>query len=173
MAGGSGANRARQSHDHNAGQTQQPMSMGSHPGPAPYDGPASQPSSQHGDPPRQNPYGPGLGYDPAKPATKKESLITNTRVELPAAAYALDTNVSLSSFGFYNTRLLYKCSTSEQTIVGAVCTLTSIPLCFNASFFTYNLTAPARSWIFIIITLDIFIFDLLTHNGTLEPPFCE
>lgn len=61
-------------------------------GPLTYDGTASQPSFQHGDAPRQNPFGPGLGYDPAKPAGQKESIITNTRVELPYAAYALDSS---------------------------------------------------------------------------------
>jgi hypothetical protein len=95
MAGGSGANRARRSQNENAGQSQQPVNMRSPGGPAPYDGPANQTSSQHGDQPRENPYGPGLGYDPARP---KPSVITNTRVELPVAAYALDTNeVSLIS----------------------------------------------------------------------------
>lgn len=92
MAGGAGANRAREAHVTNAGQFQQPTNMSGSRGPAPYDGPASQHSSQHGEPPRQNPFGPGMGYDPAKPASKKQSLITNTRVELPVAAYALDAN---------------------------------------------------------------------------------
>ena len=95
MAGGAGANRARQMHNENSGQSQQPKhqrNMRGHGGPAPYDGPASQPSSQHGDQPRQNPFPPGPGYDPAKPAAAKPSIIMNTRVELPVAAYALDTN---------------------------------------------------------------------------------
>ena len=103
MAGGAGANRARQAHNQNAGQSQPSGNMSAPAGPAPYDGPASQPSSQHGDSPRENPFGPGLGYDPAKPTPAKPSLITNTRVELPAAAYALDGDVSLIYFGFLRT----------------------------------------------------------------------
>jgi hypothetical protein len=46
-----------------------------------YDGP--------GEPSHPNPFGPGIGFDPAKPAAK-ERIITNTRVELPAAAYKLE-----------------------------------------------------------------------------------
>lgn len=48
---------------------------------------------------RQNPYGPGLGYDPAKPSTSTaQRVITNTRMELPAAAYRLEKpNVSSCS----------------------------------------------------------------------------
>lgn len=96
MAGGAGANRARQSYNEDSGRTDQPQqqrNMSGQGGPAPYDGPASQTSSQQGDQTRQNPFPPGPGYDPAKPATAKPSIITNTRVELPVAAYALDTNV--------------------------------------------------------------------------------
>lgn len=103
MVGGAGANRARNSYNEIAGQV--PTSHTGHSGgPSPYDGPASQPSSQHGDPPRQNPFGQGLGYDPAKPTAAKPSLITNTRVELPAAAYALDGGVSYTLFllSFFN-----------------------------------------------------------------------
>jgi hypothetical protein len=37
-----------------------------------------------------NPYGPGLGYDPAKPKPVEEKVITNTRIELPASAYKLE-----------------------------------------------------------------------------------
>jgi hypothetical protein len=37
-----------------------------------------------------NPFGPCLGYDHATPAPKKESIITNHRVELPSADYKLD-----------------------------------------------------------------------------------
>jgi hypothetical protein len=39
-----------------------------------------------------NPYGPGLGYDPAKPSHKlaEKKVITNTRIELPPAAYKLE-----------------------------------------------------------------------------------
>jgi hypothetical protein len=51
------------------------------PGSGGFDGP--------GEPSRPNPFGPGIGYDPAKPATK-EKVITNTRVELPASAYKLE-----------------------------------------------------------------------------------
>jgi hypothetical protein len=93
MAGGSGTNRARQPHHENSGQQQQQHNMRSHGGPAPYDGPASQTSSQQGDQgdqPRQNPFPPGPGYDPTKPTAAKSSIISNTRVELPVAAYALD-----------------------------------------------------------------------------------
>jgi hypothetical protein len=97
MAGGAGANRARQSHNPTPGQFQPSGVTSARGGPAQYDGPGSQTSSQHGDPVRQNPFGPGLGYDPAKPPEQKYSIITNTRVELPFAAYALDANgVSLS-----------------------------------------------------------------------------
>ena len=46
---------------------------------------------------RQNPFGPGLGYDPARPVIKT-SVITNTRVELPAAAYALDVSIPFISY---------------------------------------------------------------------------
>ena len=46
--------------------------------------------------PRDNPFGPSLGYDPAKPAAAKETAITNTRVELPPIAYAHDQGVSTS-----------------------------------------------------------------------------
>lgn len=42
---------------------------------------------------RQNPYQKGLGYDPAKPP-QKASMITNTRVELPSAAYILDAGIN-------------------------------------------------------------------------------
>lgn len=40
-----------------------------------------------------NPFGAGLGYDPAK-SEQKQSKITNSRVELPAIAYSLDDSVS-------------------------------------------------------------------------------
>jgi hypothetical protein len=43
---------------------------------------------------RQNPFPPGLGYDPARPAGPlKQQLITNTRCELPAAAYAFASGI--------------------------------------------------------------------------------
>jgi hypothetical protein len=99
MAGGPGANFVRQPNNPNQGQPRQSGNMNAPRGPAPYDGPTSQPPSQHGDQPRQNPYGPGLGYDPAKPAAAKQSMITNSRVELPYAAYSLDAGgVSLISY---------------------------------------------------------------------------
>jgi hypothetical protein len=89
-------NRARQSHNPESGPPQEFGNNGNNPsmntagrGPPPYDGPGSETSQQGG--PRQNPFAPGLGYDPAKPAGQKESMITNTRIELPYAAYALDT----------------------------------------------------------------------------------
>jgi hypothetical protein len=40
--------------------------------------------------PRQNPFGTGMAFDPARPAVRPESVITNTRVELPSSAYALN-----------------------------------------------------------------------------------
>ncbi|KAE9369735.1 Piwi-domain-containing protein [Stipitochalara longipes BDJ] len=68
------------------------------PPPGNYNGP--QPSKPRsggfdgpGEPQRDpNPYGPGLGYDPAKPANKlaEKKVITNSRVELPASAYKLE-----------------------------------------------------------------------------------
>lgn len=49
-----------------------------------YDGPGEP--AQRG----FNPYGPGLGYDPAKPNKPvQQKVITNTRIELPASAYKL------------------------------------------------------------------------------------
>ena len=58
------------------GQPEKPRSGG-------FDGP--------GEPQRgQNPYGPGLGYDPAKPKPVAQKVITNTRIELPASAYKLE-----------------------------------------------------------------------------------
>jgi len=63
-------------------QQQQQMSAGfRRPGSGGFDGP--------GEPSRPNPFGPGMGFDPAKPATK-DKVITNTRVELPASAYRLE-----------------------------------------------------------------------------------
>jgi eukaryotic translation initiation factor 2C len=51
-----------------------------------YDGP--------GEPSRgQNPYGPGLGYDPAKSQVAPAKVITNTRIDLPASAYKLEGGV--------------------------------------------------------------------------------
>jgi hypothetical protein len=40
------------------------------------------------DGPKKNPFGPSVGYDPAR--IDKKPKISNTRVELPAAAYSLD-----------------------------------------------------------------------------------
>lgn len=42
-----------------------------------------------------NPFPQGLGFDPARsnPAAPSQGLITNSRVELPSAAYALDLGV--------------------------------------------------------------------------------
>lgn len=49
------------------------------------------PSEHSRNPSRQNPFGTGLGYDPAKPiGAREKNGITNTRVELPATAYTLD-----------------------------------------------------------------------------------
>ena len=42
-----------------------------------------------GSEPRQNPFIPGMGFDPARPVVK-ERVITNTRVELPPDAYRLE-----------------------------------------------------------------------------------
>ncbi|KUJ10731.1 uncharacterized protein LY89DRAFT_674854 [Mollisia scopiformis] len=53
---------------------------GRRPGSEGYDGPSE---------PRQNPFGQGLGYDPARPIVKAK-VITNTRVELPPDAYRLE-----------------------------------------------------------------------------------
>lgn len=58
------------------------------PGSEGYDGPSE---------PRQNPFGSGLGYDPAKPVVK-ESVITNRRVELPPDAYRLDVSLFCCDF---------------------------------------------------------------------------
>jgi len=38
-----------------------------------------------------------LGYDPAKPQGQRESKITNTRMEIPAKAWAIDQGVDLVS----------------------------------------------------------------------------
>ena len=46
-----------------------------------FDGPTDASSSRG-----PNPFGPSLGYDPAR-GPMKELVITNTRVELPSAAY--------------------------------------------------------------------------------------
>ena len=110
MAGGAGAQRAqhvRPPGNFNGGNSdnqQQPTPLNNgnqnqnnggrqNTGPAGYGG-FDGPTDGSGTP-RQNPFGPGLGFDPAKPA-KKESVITNTRVELPASAYLLNKEVSRS-----------------------------------------------------------------------------
>jgi eukaryotic translation initiation factor 2C len=95
--------------------------LGNPGGPSRFDGPSEGPNSprppmspsrqQGGRPgttgqqtahpgnPAQNPFGPGIGYDPARiTAPKKESVITNTRVELPSSAYQLDRSVSRQVF---------------------------------------------------------------------------
>ena len=108
MPGGAGQHRA-------AGQDQQPnpgqffpnMQRFGPAGPSRFDGPSEGPGSprppvspgmlQGSRPgtPGQNPFGPSLGYDPARMcAPKKESIITNRRVELPSVAYRLDSAVS-------------------------------------------------------------------------------
>ncbi|KAH8819457.1 eukaryotic translation initiation factor-like protein 2C 2 [Xylogone sp. PMI_703] len=56
----------------------------------------SQGSGRGGANPPPTPFGQGLGYDPAKPI-KKQTVITNTRMELPPAAYALDNPVNFPS----------------------------------------------------------------------------
>lgn len=122
MAGGPGANFVRQPNNPNQGQPQQFGNMNANRGPARYDGPASRPPSQHGDQPRQNPYGPGLGYDPAKPAPAKQSVITNSRVELPSAAYNLGKEgVSLIFFLFFFafSLLLYRWQCPRYTPIGS------------------------------------------------------
>jgi len=94
MVGGYGAQRARDIATHGqapsaSAQNQShvpPVSSGK------FDGPDDA-RSQSG---RQNPFGSSIGFDPARdsrPVVKK-GLITNTRVELPSAAYRLDSNVS-------------------------------------------------------------------------------
>ncbi len=62
-----------------------PASQGGRPGSGGFDGP--------GEPSRgPNPFGQGLGYDPAKPPPTKQpfKVITNTRVELPPDAYRVE-----------------------------------------------------------------------------------
>lgn len=51
----------------------------------------------------QNPFGPGLGHDPARltnKPTQGQGMITNRRVELPKEAYALDDAGVSGSFTF-------------------------------------------------------------------------
>lgn len=45
-----------------------------------------------------NPFNPGLGFDPAKPVGNTKA-ITNTRMELPAAAYSLDVSIDFLFVG--------------------------------------------------------------------------
>lgn len=128
MAGGAGANRARQSYNETVGQAS--ASYTGHPGGlSPYDGPASQPSSQHGDPSRPNPFAQGLGYDPAKPTPAKPSLITNTRVELPAAAYGLDGGVSFLLSFCSSSCFRYTSKTRSLTWVQWVCSIRAFCFC--------------------------------------------
>jgi hypothetical protein len=66
----------------------------------------SRPSSSSGPPrgqheelqQRQNPFAQGLGYDPAKPQGQEKpyTWVTNTRLDLPAAAHAAGKGVSRS-----------------------------------------------------------------------------
>lgn len=106
MAGGAGQQRAATHGQHPQGGPHN-QRFGNTSGPSRFDGPSEGPGSPRppmspskqqshrpGGPPSQSPFGPGLGYDPAKPAPKKESVITNTRIELPSAAYQLDRTVS-------------------------------------------------------------------------------
>ncbi|KAH7395607.1 eukaryotic translation initiation factor-like protein 2C 2 [Cadophora sp. MPI-SDFR-AT-0126] len=68
--------------------------------PQQYQGPPQQ-MMQQGPPQQQavgglqgqrgpNPFGPGMGFGPARPIAPKEKVITNTRVELPPDAYQLE-----------------------------------------------------------------------------------
>jgi len=76
---------------HNGGPPSKPRSGG-------FDGP--------GEPSRgPNPFGPGLGYDPAKPKIAEKKVITNSRVELPASAYKLEGG-NVSSM-FYSAVLVF------------------------------------------------------------------
>ncbi|TAQ85545.1 hypothetical protein B7494_g6138 [Chlorociboria aeruginascens] len=61
-----------------------------------YDGPNDPPPQQ------STPFGPSLGYDPAKPAGKM-TRITNTRVELPAVAYSYEFSSHLPNRPAINT----------------------------------------------------------------------
>ncbi|KAL2072104.1 hypothetical protein VTL71DRAFT_11447 [Oculimacula yallundae] len=49
-------------------------------------GSGPQPQGQRG----PNPFGSGMGFDPARPVVPKEKVITNTRIELPPDAYKLN-----------------------------------------------------------------------------------
>ena len=112
MPGGAGQHRAadqgRQPNPHQFFPNMQHFSPA---GPSRFDGPSEGPGSprppvspgmlQGSRPgtPGQNPFGPSLGYDSARmSAPKKESIITNRRVELPSAAYRLNSAVSKHIF---------------------------------------------------------------------------
>ncbi|KAI9745992.1 MAG: hypothetical protein M1818_000673 [Claussenomyces sp. TS43310] len=63
-----------------------------------YDGPADAPSDAGS---RSNPFGPGLGFDPAKPQTTNSDVPRN--LELPAAAYATtDFAMEPQNFRYYD-----------------------------------------------------------------------
>ncbi|KAF4636138.1 hypothetical protein G7Y89_g1933 [Cudoniella acicularis] len=90
MAGGAGNQRARQG----AAPPSRPPPQQA---PAPQQHQQAQGSDGKYDGPgeaRQNPFGKGMGCDPARSsgpaATGGSSVITNRRVELPSAAYRLD-----------------------------------------------------------------------------------
>jgi len=79
-------------HNYNGPPFQGNYNGGPSNGPPP-DKPRSGGFDGPGEPQRgPNPYGPGLGYDPAKPSHKlaEKKVITNTRIELPPAAYKLE-----------------------------------------------------------------------------------
>ena len=127
MAGGAGARRGTP-HLQNPNQTQGPPS-----GPpqqyyqaGPQQGqqgpPAVKPRSGGFDGPGEltqrgpNPYGPGLGYDPAKPKPVAQKVITNTRVELPASAYKLEGGSVSYNPSFF---LVFSCCSSFIVSGGA------------------------------------------------------
>ncbi|RDW67855.1 hypothetical protein BP6252_09251 [Coleophoma cylindrospora] len=89
-----------------------------------FDGPSSPPpTAGHRGP---NPFAPGLGFDPAKAAPKKESVITNTRVELPQAAYKLDGGDSPSTKASRTVNVFLRASpTSVETTLN---TFSATPL---------------------------------------------
>lgn len=61
-----------------------------------------------------NPFGPGLGYDPARMAqSAKPKVITNTRIELPPDAYRLE-GQTVSYFSFFS--LYFYCHHSPMNL---------------------------------------------------------
>ncbi|KAH6721493.1 hypothetical protein BKA61DRAFT_568072 [Leptodontidium sp. MPI-SDFR-AT-0119] len=68
-----------------------------------------QPQVQRG----PNPFGQGMGFDPARPAAPKEKVITNTRLELPAAAYKLEGPEVSSPFSCS----VFDCSVAGSSVV--------------------------------------------------------